>query len=156
MKAQKFIDEQANDSCCCQVSPTVRFIGLTYGYDRNGFLRQTEHIDRAVQKVVHTSLRERLLYKSNYVILAEHPCERRMHNKVRRKYYWLHMANEIYTTLTGCRECLCNKLFEKHRRPLQIFSAGGPLLFVVMVSLIPVQKTLSDSQFVLVMVDLYS
>lgn len=65
--------------------------------------------------------------------------------------YWSHVANDIEMTGKNCRECAGNKPAEKKRRPLQLFTAGGPLEFVAMYLLGRFLQTLDCNQFVLVM-----
>lgn len=103
--ASVFINEQGNDQYCSQVSFTLQFAGLMYNYDRNGFLTQKSPMDRAVQKVVLTLLRARLLYQSHFLTPSGHPGERCMYNKIRREYCWLPTANHLYMTVRDCRNC---------------------------------------------------
>lgn len=45
IRAQDFINEQANDLDCLQVSSIFGNPGSTYNYERNGFLSRTAPID---------------------------------------------------------------------------------------------------------------
>lgn len=62
--------ELAKDSYCCQASFTVGAPELTYKFERNGFLTAVAPIDKAVQKVIYTSLRVQFLYLTHYPPLA--------------------------------------------------------------------------------------
>lgn len=152
---QEFIHEQVKDTCCHQASPTVGFLGYTYNYDRNGFWR-TGPTGGALQNVFLTFLQPQLQYQWHCSLLAGHPEEWQMYDTMRREYYWLHMANDVYMTVRYLRECIWYKLSEKRWRPFQLFSGRGRLKLVAIDIFGPLPKKLKGSQYVLVMKYSYS
>lgn len=112
---------------------------------------QVAPVNGAVQEHVSTSLR--LLYQSHFPTLAGHPGERRMVDTMSRVHYWPPNANDVYTTLRVCRDCVWTKLSEKCRCPIQKFLTTGSLKLVAMDILGPQPQTSNGNQFVLRMRD---
>lgn len=115
----KLIYEQAKVSYCRQPSSTIGLAGSTVNYDSNRFLICTVSINVALQKVVLTSYRERLLYHLQCPALAGHLGEKHMFYSMQRKYYWPHIANDNYTTVRFCGECNKIQPSEMRKPPLQ-------------------------------------
>lgn len=109
---QEFIHEHGTDSYCRQAVSRVGLPGMTFNSDRNGLMVCTAPIAGAVQKFIRTSLQLRLLYNYHCPTLAGHPSEGRVYDSMQREYYWLHIANEVYTTvrvLSNAAELSCQK-----------------------------------------------
>lgn len=66
------------------------------------------------------------------------------------------MANDIFTTVAQCESCAQNGNQYRHKRPLQLFSASGPLNFVAMDILGLPPKTTQVNRYVLVLTNRYS
>lgn len=79
-----------------------------------------------------------------------------MFDSMRRVYYWLHMAIEVYTPVRVCLKCVRSKPSEEGRRSLQLFLASDRLNFLAMDILELLPKKSNDNQFLLVMTDRYS
>lgn len=79
-----------------------------------------------------------------------------MYDTIQMEHYWTQRAIEIYKTVSDCGEYVRYKLSEKRRRSLQLIPIGGPLQFVVMDILNPVQEKLNGKQFVLVLIGRYT
>lgn len=114
-----------NASHSLGASSTIRFTGQKCNYDKIGFLSRIEPINGAIQNVVTTALRVRLLYQGHYPTWAGHPGGRRMYESICRDSYHLYMANDVYKTVMDCRECSWNKSSEKCRRQLELFQQGA-------------------------------
>lgn len=71
-------------------------------------------------------------YHWNYPRLAWHSAERRGEESIRRECYWLHMANDMYNTVTDWHEFARTNSDDNDARTLQLFSASAQLEFVVM------------------------
>lgn len=74
---------------------------------------------------------------------------------MKRVYYRRQMDDEMYKIVRDRRECAHSELLEKHRNPIQLCMACGPLDFVAMNILGPLLKTSNRNQFELVMTDRY-
>lgn len=53
------------------------------------------------------------------------PSERPIYETMRKKYYWIYIANYVYTIVWDARDCVWNRPSEKQRRPLRLFPASG-------------------------------
>lgn len=69
---------------------------------------------------------------------------------MRRKYYFLPLASDVYTTVRDCSEGVWNKTSEKRRRPLHLFPASDSFAID---TLGPLSKTSNGNQFELVKTD---
>lgn len=63
------------------------------------------------------------------------------------------MANGVYITIAKCESSIRNESRNRHKRPLQLSSASGPLYFITMDILRPLPKTNQGSQYICVMTD---
>lgn len=135
----------------CKASFTLKLPRSKFTLDRDGSLVRTAPIDAAVQKAVLRCLQPRLLYHSHSPILAGHRDQRRMYDSMWSQYYWPHVANDFYTTVEDCRECVQNKSSEKPRHSIQLLPASVRLEFIAMDILVPLLKRLNGNWLVLVM-----
>eukprot|EP00178_Gracilaria_changii_P000278 TRINITY_DN10329_c0_g1_i1.p2 TRINITY_DN10329_c0_g1~~TRINITY_DN10329_c0_g1_i1.p2 ORF type:complete len:220 (-),score=11.84 TRINITY_DN10329_c0_g1_i1:813-1472(-) len=63
---EEFLEEQAKDPWCKGIAKHVGTAPFRFGYDHHGFLSRTSPLDGAVQHLVPPSLRDRVLYLSQY------------------------------------------------------------------------------------------
>ena len=76
---------------------------------------------------------------------------------MRRYYYWPHMAHAAYKVGVDCQLCAhARGSLYKHQRYLKLFPEAGPLEFVAMDLLGPVQRTASGDEHLLVITDRFS
>lgn len=50
----------------------------------------------------------------HYPQVSGHPAERRLYDTMRSDEYWPHMVKDVYTTLTGCRDCATKRVRLEH------------------------------------------
>lgn len=129
--------------------------GSCYSYDRHGILVCTASLDGAVQTVVSNSLRPPL-FLAHYPKLTGHPSKRRMYDTMRRELCRPHMGRKVYRTLGYCCKWARNRISLKEKRPLKLFSANGPLQFLVMDILSLLPKTATGNQFVMAITNRYT
>lgn len=79
-----------------------------------------------------------------------------MYNTLRIKYYWSHMAKDVYSTVRDCTKCVQNRLIKKELQLFRYFLQSGPLELVAMNNVRPISKTFNCHKFVLVVTDSYS
>lgn len=72
------------------------------------------------------------------------------------KFFWPHIANDIYHMVDQCSSCARIRNQCHHKHPLQLFPPSWPLDFVAMDILGPLPKTSEDKQYVLTITDRYS
>ena len=154
---QEMVAEQASDAFCQAKAATVGHSASDFFYDRHGVLVRRSTLDGALQAVVPSSLRPRVLNMAHYPKLAGHPGTRRMYDTMRRSFYWPLMANDIHKLVRSCQSCAKAKgAKHKHQHKLKLFPAAGPLEEVAMDILGPLPKSEAGNRFVLVITDRYS
>ena len=80
------------------------------------------------QIVLPYSLKHLVLRLAHYHVQTGHPGQTRMHNRVRRTFYWPQMAAEIATTVHECEPSAKNRIrLLKQANKLRRFPATTPL-----------------------------
>ncbi len=156
---EEFIREQAVDMYCRSlVSPEgmAAHRGL-FDVDERGVLVRRAPLEGSVQIVVPESLRPRVLHLNHYPRLVGHPGGTRMHQTMRRTYYWPYMSMDAYQTVRECVSCQLNRIKErKHTNFCKLFPAVSPLEFICIDILGPLPKTRKGNTYLLVMCDRFS
>lgn len=131
--------------------------GSEFDYDHYGFLVRKSKLDCALQRVVPSALKSRLLYLSHYPRLAGHPGGTRLYLTLRRDYYWPSMGNDVHAVARDCASCthMRGTVFN-HQKCLKLFPASGSLEFVAMDLLGPLSKSKGGFTSVLVITDHFS
>lgn len=88
--------------------------------------------------------------------MAGHPGQRRLYDSIRREFYWPHMDNNDYTTVSNCTAGAQNWVETKLRRRLQLFPASSPVASVAINILRQLPSTADGNQYVTVLTDMYS
>lgn len=88
--------------------------------------------------------------------IAGQPGQRNIYDALRRSYYWPHMANDIYTTVSKCENCVPNGNRDLHRNKLNLYPAASPLKFFATNILGPLPMTTQRNKYVLEVTDRYS
>lgn len=60
--------------------------------------------------VIPQVLRSRIIRLAHHAKMSGHPAQRHIYEKLRRKYYWPHMAADVATNVRNCGECASNRL----------------------------------------------
>ena len=103
------------------------------------------------------TLRHRVLRLAHYHVLAVHPGQTRLHNRLRRVYYWPQMAADCATTVRECNSCAKNRVrLMKQANPMKLFPATRPLETVAIDILGPLPKSKSGHRFILVITDRFT
>ena len=158
----EIIEEQKTDDFCQTViakgqcdndDPSARFFE-----DEFGILRRRHPRNPAILPIVlPASLRPRALRIAHRSVLAGHPGQTRMNFRLRRVFYWPHMAADIQATVRECPECAKNRIrLLKHTNPLKLFPAERPLESVAVDILGPLPISKKKYRFILVITDRYT
>ena len=148
---EELAQEQKADRYCQSIAELVGKPQSQFDVDRRGLLVRKSRIDGALQKLVPTSLRARVLRLAHYPLIAGHPGARRMYDTLRAQFYWPHMANDIFQAVRDCRSCArVRGTTYKHRRFLRLFPAEYPLQFIAIDLLGPLPKSKRGNRHVLV------
>lgn len=75
---------------------------------------------------------------------------------MQREFFWPHIANDVYKTISTCSTCAWNSALPKLIKELQLLPTNGPLKFVAIDILGPLPRTRNENQYVIVMTDKYS
>lgn len=84
ISAHDGIHQQPNESYCSQASAPIWFPVLTWNYNKNWF-----------------SIRILLVHAIRAIHIGCKPYWSYRYDSMRRKYYWSHMKNDIYTSVEG-------------------------------------------------------
>lgn len=93
---------------------------------------------------------QRLLMMSHYRPIAGHPSQCRMYETLRATFSWLLIAAKVDYIVQNCASCTRTNQNYRHRRNIQLFSAGGQLEFVAMVFVGPFPIAVQGNQHILV------
>lgn len=128
----ELVTHQAKAPFCQQGAGIVGPSGTCYSYDRHGILKCTALIDIAIRTVIPNALRPRLPSFAIYLLLSRYPSERCIYDIMRRVLYCRYLAEEDYSTVGRCHECLINRAGLERKHHLKFFLASRPLEFVAM------------------------
>ena len=87
----------------------------------------------------------------HFTPMGGHPGQTRMYAKMRRVFYWPHMAADVSAIVRDCASCARERLKQhKRKEPLQTFIATGPLEDVAIDLLGPFPTTKQGYKIILV------
>lgn len=147
---------QAWDPECQTASQIVGFPGSLFTYHCNRVLVRQVPVDKALQKYFPISLWTHIPYFSHYVTLTGHPRKGLMFDARRHHLIWLHIANNVPTTMKNGRLRLGDGFRVIYTCKLQLFSVSEPLVPVAIDILGPLQKPALSSQHAFIMTECYS
>lgn len=99
----EFIDTEFRSSTCQKYETTVDHHKSKFYVNSNGLLLVGKStIDDAIQTVVSKFFQARLMNMTHYSTLAGYPGQRRMYDSMSPEYFWLYMANDVYTSVDDC------------------------------------------------------
>lgn len=70
---ERFLREKARDAYCQNYASFITKVDSNITYDTEGYLVRIAHLDGALQKIVPTNLRKRVLHLAHYPRLQGHP-----------------------------------------------------------------------------------
>ena len=107
--------------------------------------------------VLPSSLRHRILRLAHYTAIAGHPRQTRLHRRLKRSYYWPHMAADISATARQCTPCAKNRLrLIRKASEMKLFPATAPLDLVAIDILGPLPRSARGYIFMLVVSDRFT
>jgi hypothetical protein len=127
------IDAQAQDPFC--LSKISELDGATinrhFSVNDKGLLVRLSPNDDAEQIVAPRCLANRVICLSHLPRLAAHPGGTCMYATLRKSFYWLTMAKDIYQIVANCPSCAKSGL-QRNRRTnyLKLFPPSQPLKFI--------------------------
>ena len=153
---QEIIQEQKTDNFCQSVQKTQRCReGTPFFEDKDGMLCRRHPRDQTViQAVLSSSLRHRLLRLAQHSPLAGHPGQTGLHRRLRRSYYWPHMAADVGAAVRECMPVGKNRLrLLRKASQMKLSLATAPLESVAIDILRPPAKSNRGYLFMLVISD---
>lgn len=145
-----FINLKANDSHFNEIASLLGMPGSVYFYYRNGIFFQHSKVDGAVQEVYPPYFVLQILHLSYYPVLAGHPREKHFYDTLGKDFYWPHMTNDKYTTVSYFLSSAAQGTWLRHQMKLRLLLPSSPLEFIAIHIIGPLRKTSSGSQYVLV------
>ena len=159
VERDELLAEQRNDDYCQTIlAEQVGRKGTLFFEDDDGVLcRQNPREPGHDQVVLPSSLRHRVLRLAHYHIQAGHPGQSRMHNRLRRTFYWPQMSADVATTVHECESCAKNRIrLIKQANKLKLFPATTPLQHVAIDILGPLPTAKDGHRFILVITDRFT
>lgn len=141
----EFIQAQSLDFECQRSAETVRKPNLTFSCDADGILLLVSAIDGTLQRYVPAASCARIWHPCHYSLLAGYPGERQSYESMLPEFYWPQIANDVYSTRKDCLSCAKNRCTKIRERKLRLSSLEGPLVFVEIDILGPLQKTKAEN-----------
>ncbi|XP_041466120.1 uncharacterized protein LOC121416727 [Lytechinus variegatus] len=113
--------------------------------------------DEQLFVVVPRALREQIMQVNHDLPSSAHPGCDRTFAKIRQKYFWYHMKDNIQSYVMACPLCNRNKKPDRHQRfPLTRYHAGVPMETVHLDFLGPLPKTTNGNEYILMIVDQFT
>ena len=159
LEREEILLEQRTDEFCQTImAEQIGRKGSIFFEDDDGVLcRQNLREPGNDQVVLPKSLQARVLRLSHYHVQSGHPGQTRMHRRLRRKFYWPHMAADVATTVHECESCAKNRIrLMKQANKLKLFPATTPLECVAIDILGPLPKSKDGYRFILVVTDRFT
>ena len=152
---QEIIQDQKTDDFCQYVETTQLGREGTPFFEENSMLCRRHPRDQTIiQAVLPPSLRHRLLRLAHHFPLAGHPGRTRLHRRLRRSYYWPHIAADIGAAVRECTPCAKNRLrLLRKASQMKLFPATARLELVALDVLGPLAKSNNGYLFMLVLSD---
>ena len=109
---EEILEAQKTDSFCQTVlARQSKRIDSAFFEGPDGLLRRHHPRETGIEQIaLPDTLRPRILQPAHHEKLAGHTGQTRMYYHVRRTYYWLHMAVDIFATVRNCTTCAKNAL----------------------------------------------
>lgn len=111
-----------------------------------------EPLNGTVEIYIPATYRAVLFHLRHYLKLAGQPGKRRMYDTVNTHYYSLHMKKDVYRTVKDCESCARNRQIRKQHK-IRVFPTTEPLKFIAILVLVPLPKTRSGKQYIVVATD---
>ena len=108
------------------------------------------------QLVLPKSLRKEILIHLHDHITAGHLGQHRTLAKVRQRFYWHGLKEDVQNWCNQCDSCATIKVTKKPRALLQQFPVGCPLERVAMDILGPLPRSHSGNKYILVIADCFT
>lgn len=115
----------ADEPCTTVISRQSTLKGGAFSKSTNGLLKRKHPYDTStVENVVSETLHPRLVKLMHYVLLAGHRGQNKIYYRLRKNFYWRHMAASAMATVRGCRSCARNRVrLQKHLNCFKLFLA---------------------------------
>jgi len=152
------LSAQAGDGYCKEIVKALN-VGrrIPLFKDPGKVLRRRAAPDGAHQVVVLTSLQEQVLHMEHDMTLAGHPGESRMYAAMRRYYYWVGMAADVFSYVRQCDSCARQRVrFLARRSPLTLFPVTVPFQDIAVDLYKPIERTAAGHRFILGITDRFT
>lgn len=137
-----FVSDKANGPFCRTIVISVWMLGFALSLAIDGLLVTIAPFDAALNRVVPTPLLIKMISLNHYTGFVRHPRTRKEVGKdVQVVLYETHMNRDIYNVVADCTTRRNHLEHEPHHVYLKLFTATGPLDFIVISILSPLRKT---------------
>lgn len=109
------------------------------------------------QFLVPENLKSEVLYQMHNSVLSGHLGKKKTHQKIKQRFYWYEMKEDIQIWIAKCDICSANKpLTKTQRAPLGQMQVGAPMDRVATNLLGPLPVTPRGNRYILTMTDYFT
>ena len=106
--------------------------------------------------VVPRSKKEEVLRACHEIPSAGHQGRDRTKERVKQRFFWLHLGRDVEAFVRKCKDCNVNKSHIKNRHPQIPYHAGNPMDRIHLDFLGPFPTSKNGNKYILVMVDSFT
>ena len=143
--------KQKEDPFVASSDGQLAFITPRFNFTRDYILVRRSPMNEALQNVVHSSLKSKVLIIFQTPVFAGHPGGSRMSETVRRYFYWGTMATDIFKVASDFQSCARVRGSRARAKKFpKMFPAAGPLESISMDFCGTLRQTMSGHTYILV------
>ena len=132
---------QMEDLIFGKLRRSIDFLNSTCAVTHEFILFGLSPMDKALQKVVHTSLKPNVFNMIHNLVHEVHPGVTRIYKTVRRQFHWRAIATDIFQLDRDFRPCARVRVSRaRDKKFSQLFSTAGPLEFIAMNFFVPFSR----------------
>jgi RNase H-like domain found in reverse transcriptase/Integrase zinc binding domain len=154
----EMIDAQAQDPfCLLKFSELDRAKNHNFKTNGKGLLVRLSSLDDAEQVMVSPFLANCVMFLAHLPCIGAQLGGTRMYATLRKSFYWVAMAKDVYQFVAKCPSCTKSRL-KRHNRTsyLKLFPPSSPLEFISLDILGPLPVTKSINKHLVVFGDPYA
>lgn len=125
----KIIRDLQHDIFCLTAATKIGQRSCKSTVDEESLLIRKAHTNGAIQIMLPSSFRRRVLMVSHYPSIAGHHGQRRMYETLGRTFYWPQIGADVDCTVRNCTSCAQHNQKYCPSRNMQLISASRSLEF---------------------------
>ncbi len=107
-----------------------------------------------IQLITPRALQKEVLEAFHDTLLAGHMGKKKTEDKIKQRFYWFGLHEDVKTHIIDCDTCEANKIpYRKPKAPLGEMKSGGPMDRICTDVIGPLPRTKRNNRFIIVMTD---